>query len=250
MDQRQNARPRDEATEHIECYIKQKNLAVHGKLPSERDMCEMWGFNRTTLRSAIKRLIEEGKLYNLKGSGTYVAPPKLERDLQDAKSITESVRDTGHYVETQILEREIVECNKHISKKLQLPIGHKLFCMRRLRLLDGEPYMIENNYIDYERIPDIEAYDFAEESFYNVLSYYGAVVTQGYETVGITYATQEEAELLKLQEGEAMFYLSGVSYESEERPLEYFKSVTRADKVRFSSVLTRQAPDAERSEER
>ena len=55
-----HARPRDEATEHIECYILEKKLPPHAKLPSERDMCSMWNFNRTTLRSAIKRLIVEG----------------------------------------------------------------------------------------------------------------------------------------------------------------------------------------------
>ena len=52
----------------------------------------MWGLNRATLRAALRRLIELGRIYSLKGSGTYVAPPKLERNLQDAKSTTESVR--------------------------------------------------------------------------------------------------------------------------------------------------------------
>ncbi|MEG2930586.1 MAG: GntR family transcriptional regulator [Ruthenibacterium sp.] len=245
MEQRQHTRPRDDATERIECYIQQKNIAVHGKLPSERDMCEMWGFNRTTLRSAIKRLIEEGKLYHLKGSGTYVAPPRFERNLQDAKSTTEAVRDTDHYLETHILERDIIECNKHLSQKLQLPIGHKLFYLRRLRMLDGEPYMIETSYVDYERSRGIEEYDFTRESLYSVMAYYGVIVAQGRETVGITYATPEEAERLHLQEGQEMFFLSGVSYDAQERPIEYYKSVNRADKVRFSSVLTRQHSDTE-----
>ena len=53
-----HTRPRDEATEYIECYILEKNLPPHAKLPSERDMCSMWGFNRTTLRSAISTLKE------------------------------------------------------------------------------------------------------------------------------------------------------------------------------------------------
>ena len=92
MEQKQRVRHREEAVELIECYLQANDIPPHGKLPAEWEMCEMWGLNRTTLRAAIRRLTEMGKLYSLKGSGTYVAPPKLERNLQDAKSTTESVR--------------------------------------------------------------------------------------------------------------------------------------------------------------
>ena len=92
MEEKTRVRHRDEAVELIECYLQRYDLAPHRKLPSEREMCDMWGLNRATLRTALRRLIELGRIYSLKGSGTYVAPPKLERNLQDAKSTTESVR--------------------------------------------------------------------------------------------------------------------------------------------------------------
>jgi GntR family transcriptional regulator len=92
QEEKNRIRHRDEAVELIECYLQRHDLAPHAKLPSEREMCEMWGLNRATLRAALRRLIELGRIYSLKGSGTYVAPPKLERNLQDAKSTTESVR--------------------------------------------------------------------------------------------------------------------------------------------------------------
>ena len=57
-------KPRDEAIEKIENYIIQNHLKPGDRLPSERSMCDMWDFNRSTLRSAIKQLILEGKIYN------------------------------------------------------------------------------------------------------------------------------------------------------------------------------------------
>ena len=59
-------RTRNEAIEKIESYIIKNKLAPHEKIPSERDLCEMWDFNRTTLRSAIQHLIIEGKLYRIR----------------------------------------------------------------------------------------------------------------------------------------------------------------------------------------
>ena len=57
-------KPRDEAIEKIENFIIHNQLKPGDRLPSERSMCDMWDFNRSTLRSAIKQLILEGKIYN------------------------------------------------------------------------------------------------------------------------------------------------------------------------------------------
>ncbi len=62
MEQKQRVRHRDEAVEPIECYLRTNDIPPHGKLPAEREMCEMWGLNRTTLRAAIRRLTETGSL--------------------------------------------------------------------------------------------------------------------------------------------------------------------------------------------
>lgn len=239
MNESYRTRPRDEATERIECYILENNLAPHAKLPSERDMCEMWGYNRTTLRSAVKRLMVEGKLYNRKGSGTYVAPPKMERNLQDAKSTSEAILAAGHKPDTQTLCLQTIVCDKHVAQRLQMQQPGKVLYLRRLRVMDGKPVTIETSYMDMARCPSIERYDFYNEPLYEILAQCGIVVDNGHEHVGITYATPEEAQLLQVEEGAPLFYLSGVAYDRQNCPIEYFKSVSRADRLRFSSVLTR-----------
>ena len=247
MEQHKQIRPRDDAAEKIECYIRRHKLSPLDKLPAEREMCEMWDLNRTTLRSAIKRLTAEGKLYSLKGSGTYVAPPKLERNLQDVKSTTESVRGAGHMLRNVVLDVQVIECNKYLSKRLEVPLGHKVFYLRRLRVMDASPYMIESSYINYDFCRGIEEYDFTDESLYRVLSYYGVYLTQGQEHVGITYATEDEARHLEVAEEDYLFYLNGAARDSEGRLVEYFKTVVRADKVRFSTVLRRYYGEGEPS---
>ena len=239
MERQRHARPRDEATERIECYVLQRGLTPHSKLPSERDMCEMWGFNRTTLRSAIKRLIMEGRLYNKQGSGTYVAPPRLERNLQDVQSTTDAVLAVGHRLKTQVLSARLLAAERHEAQKLGLPEGSMAFYLQRLRIMDGEPIMVEYSYLDYARCPHVEEHDFTDESLYDVLAHYNIVIDHGREEIGITYTTEEEAALLGLTPGMPVFYLSGVSCDEAGQPIEYFKSVVRSDKACFSSVLTR-----------
>lgn len=231
-------RSRDEATEKIEYYISKNKLAPHAKLPSERDMCTMWDFNRTTLRSAIQRLIVEDKLYQKKGSGTYVAQPKLLRNLQDLSSLSTLVEENGQTLTNKILSSEIIESNKQISQKLHLALGRKVYVLTRLRYIDGEPVTIENSFINYEKFPNINQYDFSKDSLYSVMeSHYDVQIMQGEERVGIAYATSYEAELLGLEVGQAVFYLTGVVYDGQGEPIEYFKSIVKENKMRFVSAL-------------
>lgn len=244
MEQRHNISPRDEALEHIKWYIEQNHLAPRTRLPGERELCALWGVNRATLRSAIQRLVNEGRLYSVKGSGTYVAPPKLERSLQDAKSTSESVRAAGLVLQNKVLDIQVLECSRTISQKLQIPLGRKVFYLSRLRIIDGTPYMLENCWVNWDLCPGLDEHDYTTESLYHVLNSHGVYPVQGEEQVGITYATEEEAAQLRISEGDYLFYRSGVTCDESGRPVDYFKSVARPDKLRFSTVLHKRVKSA------
>ena len=54
--------PGTEAVEKLEDFIVVNRLAPNTRIPSERDLCEMWGVSRTTLRQAVDTLcLENGK---------------------------------------------------------------------------------------------------------------------------------------------------------------------------------------------
>lgn len=242
MQKTYRSRPRDEVAERIECYIVEQNLQPHGKLPSERTLCEEWGLNRATLRSAIRKLIVEGKLYSQAGSGTYVAPPKMRRNLQDMETISEAARREGRDLKTQVLYAEIIECTKQLSKKMQLRLGHKLFAMQRLRSIDGMPAVLELTYLDAERCQGIENKDYGQVSLYETLRKdYGLALKNGRESIGLTYTSEQEGELLKVPENTAVFFISGRMFTEDGHCVEYFKSLNRADLFQFSSELV--SPD-------
>lgn len=229
---------RDEAIEKIEYYIIKNKIRPHEKIPSERDLCEMWGFNRTTLRFAIQRLVIEGKLYQKKGSGTYVSEPKVIRNLQNLSSLSEEVRGNNKTLTSKILDYRVIESNKETTKKLHLTLGSKIFVLTRLRYIDEEPVTIETSFMDYGRFSMLTNHDFSKESLYSVIEEEGVKLIKGEESIGITYATNYEAELLNIEPGKAMFYVSGTVYDGENHPVEYFKSIVTSDKIKFSSVLT------------
>ena len=233
-------KPRDEAIEKIENFIIHNQLKPGDRLPSERSMCDMWDFNRSTLRSAIKQLILEGKIYNKNGSGTYVSGEKLVRNLQDADGFYQTVKRSGREITTRVVHMDICETPKNIGRKMKLPLGHKLFRLVRVRSLDQVPVMISTAYLDAERFAGIEQLDFENSSLYSLLKdHYGVEVSGGHEKLSITYCDAQEAEYLEMQEGAPVIYQSGVTMDEQDVVFEYFKEITRSEYICFASELTR-----------
>lgn len=62
----------------IEDAIREKKIPVGSKLPTERELCEMFGVSRTALREALRRLNARGLINIVKGSGMYVTQLKID----------------------------------------------------------------------------------------------------------------------------------------------------------------------------
>lgn len=186
-----------------------------------------------------QQLIEERKLYSVKGSGTFVAPPRLVRDIKGIQSTSEAMRKTGYFLWTEVLISRIETCDGYVARKLQIKEGDIVFHLYRLRIRNNVPLMIENSYINYEQCEGLEAHNFAEESLYKVLGDLGILLTKGTEKVGITFATEEEAKLLKVEEGQYLYYQSGVVNDDRGVGIEFFRIMARPDQVQYTNVLTR-----------
>lgn len=239
MLQEYNLTPHEEAVEKILLYLEEQNLKTDDKLPGERVMCEMWNVNRSTLRSAIWELMERGVLYNKPGAGTFVKEPRLMWDLQDLKSISERAQELGRKLESQVIQQCMIECNKKLAAAFEVSLGYKVLQLVRLRKLDGVPVMIETTEVKIDGYDGFLKHDFSRESLYDVLEAYGVQGHSGSEKIRITFATAEEAKLLEVEEGTALFYLSGEVWNRPRKLIERFKTVARADKLQFTSRLAR-----------
>lgn len=229
---------RSQIVERLEEYIEEKKYKAHDQLPSEREFCELWNCNRMTLRAAIKRLINEGVLYNLHGKGTFLAEKKIERNLWQFSSFSKALEASGHEVKTEMLEVRKIEATKKISELLRLPLGKEIIEIKRLRIVDKEPMAIEVSYIDYRLCPGIEKEDLGIYSLYETLkSKYGIKLVRETQEISITYANEDEIDLLGVESKAAMLMLKGLAFNDENLPVEYSKAITRGDRCCFASIL-------------
>ena len=230
-------RPKELAMEYLEAYIMENNLKANDKLPPERELSEMWGMNRITLRSAIASMEAAGRLYSVQGRGTMIAP-RHTRTLQDLEGFSQSVSRYGGHSETRLLSFSTVECDKHLAQKFSRMLGEKLYRISRLRMIEKTPMMIENAFIPCELAHGLEEHDLVKGSLYAILeNVYGLKPDHGEEKTSITAVNAEEAEYLEIKADSPAFWIVSTTKDPDDRVIEYCRSIARIDVVEMSSIL-------------
>lgn len=89
MNQAKTVHRTNELVTILRAAVKQGVYAAGQLIPSERELCSREGLSRTTVRRAIQLLVDEGVLYRVPGSGTYVghAAPLTIEPLQEHATI-------------------------------------------------------------------------------------------------------------------------------------------------------------------
>ena len=238
-------RPGARARELLEGFLVEYGLEPGDRLPSERVLSQRWGLSRSTLRSALALMEENGTLCSQLGAGTFVAPAKYTRRLQGLLSMSQAAEQQGRRVTTRLLKLERTECDKHLARRFGQVLGYPLHKIARLRSVDGVPLMVETSYIPVELAPDLAQRELERHSLFAVLEEeYGVIPREGDEKIGITYATEDEAALMGVEPESPLFWIVSTTYDQNGALMEYCRAAARPDRLRITTILERR-PEGE-----
>ena len=103
--------------DYIKSKIDSKEWTEGAMLPTEAQLCGQFNVSRTTVRNAMAKLVNEGKLKRIRGKGTFVAKPKkLERSTIFIESFAEATHNST--VESSVLEFRVCPIDQEISEKM------------------------------------------------------------------------------------------------------------------------------------
>lgn len=233
--------PGTEAVEKLEDFIVVNRLTANTRIPSERDLCEMWGVSRSTLRQAVDTLVSWGVLYRVQGSGVYVAVSKKNRNMVGVDSMIGELRQQGIFLAKKIISARVIEATKQISRKLKVPLGRKVYEYIRVRTVDYVPSVMETTYIDCQQYPDFgEYYNEKTSMDYIFRNIYHKKQDSGEEHISVTYASENEAQICEIKPGDPLFFTSGVIKDEKGIPITYYKQLFRSDQFKFVSVINKE----------
>lgn len=204
-------------------------------LPSERELASKYCLSRTTVRLAMSELEELGLVTRKHGKGTFVSSVSREAtDLTGAYSFTEQMRSLGRVPSTKNLDFEVREASKVVASHLDLRLGEKVYRMRRLRLADGVPLMIERTYVPVSLCEGLTLARMEGQSLYDIMEKdYHITIRCAQETFGARLVRPDEAKLLGIEEGSPVFRMVRTTYSNKNTVVEYTRSVARADEFEY-----------------
>lgn len=210
-----------------------------GKLiPSEHQFISEYGVSRNTVKKAIGDLVQLGYLTRMQGKGTFVSTPKLEQSLSVFYSFSQVMRKKGIPAEDLILDLDIRKPPASIARKLEVDPNEPVHELRRLRCANDEPIILEVSYIPTRLVQQLTVQELNEGSLYGVLERkYDIHVTSAKESFEPVLIRDYEGELLKIKTGYPALLLDRVAYTSDNKPVEFCRSIVRGDKCRFYTEL-------------
>ncbi|MGX6970476.1 GntR family transcriptional regulator [Vagococcus bubulae] len=226
----------DDIKESIE-----KEHKAHDLLPSERELAEIYGVSRTTVRLALQELENLGFIYKKHGKGTFVSSVSNSiLNLTGAYSFTEQMKSLGKEPTTKIIDFSVVESNKYLSDQLGVLKGSSLIKIKRLRLADNEPMMLERTYLPYKRFEGLTSQMLENKPMYDVFfDTYHQRIKYAEEEFYASIVSDKDAECIEVPLGSAALNLVRKTVNQENEIIEYTLSVARADQFRYKVLHNR-----------
>ncbi|GAM54095.1 transcriptional regulator of succinyl CoA synthetase operon [Vibrio ishigakensis] len=151
--------------------ISSGELPAGSMLPTEGELQQEFDVSRVTIRKAMQKLVEKDLLFRQRGSGTYVKAPKAQHNALQLSGFVEEVSAQGKTPSSKIITFELIECDELVAEKLELDLGEEVYSIRRLRLIDDEPEVLEHTFLPVALFPDLSIsamrsskYDYIEKT--------------------------------------------------------------------------------------
>ncbi|HHY81384.1 MAG TPA: GntR family transcriptional regulator [Clostridiales bacterium] len=227
----------EKLTEILINLIKDGTYKEGSRLPSERELCRQYGVSRTTVRQALQELSNSGYIKSIQGKGTFVSSPPIRQELLTIYSFDEDMRRLGKTPKTEVLDFVVIAATAKMAELFQISADAPVYRISRLRSADGEPMLMETNYLPAYRFEGLNEEMIQGKSLYGImLEKYKLTLTHAEETFSPVLLRTMEAKLLDTQPNALGMMVERISYENS-RAVEYSKSLSPGDKFKYHVIL-------------
>jgi DNA-binding GntR family transcriptional regulator len=209
------------------------------QLPTEAVLQHEYGVSRVTVRTALKRLEEDGLISTHQGRGAFVTSQsannsRIVRNPANLLSFEDDLMRQAGPPTIELLSVESYPATAVLAEMLEVAEGTELLRVRRLGSVGGSPLWLEtrNLHPDYESFIDDEHLQSP-----SVTALLGSLTGRHIESsrlrISAAAATAEQARHLGLNPGDPVL-LNEFTVRADGRPLEAARAVFRGDRYAFA----------------
>jgi GntR family transcriptional regulator len=201
------------------------------RLPSETELAARYGVARMTVRQAVGALASEGAVVRRQGLGTFAADRGSARSAESADlllSFTEETCRPGDQVQTKLIAATVEQPPPLAREALRLGQIAAAVTVRRVRLVDACPIVVQHSWLPYARFAGLDANPLLDGSLYAMLeTHYGVRIVRAKQAFAAGAAGESDAAALSLRPDEPVLRIARTTYDSSNLAVEYAMSAMR-----------------------
>jgi GntR family transcriptional regulator len=225
----------DQIEHNLREMIIQGHLAPGQTIPAESNLAESYGVSRLTIRRALDDLARQNWVEKKQGVGTFVRQPITARIPACKLSFSAQMRAIGRVPSSRAIEKRQVAATLKVARALRVAEGSPVTELRRVRLADDVPILLETACLSSLRFPSLMERDWSQgQSLYEVLdSEYDVAITSLDHTIKPASLTETEAHFLGSKAGAPALLSETIAYAQDGSPVEYAWSFSNGEQGEF-----------------
>lgn len=213
-------------TDVIRTSVTRGVLHPGSAMPGERELADSLDVSRTTVRRAIKTLVDERLLVQRPGARTSVAH-RLQKPASVFTGFSQDMRARGLRPGNIWLDRQLGPASPAEAIALSLSPGTSVCRLQRLRTADGERIALERSVVPASLLPDPAL---VEDSLYAALERCGAAPVRALQRMRATVAGSAEAAQLRVPAGAPLLDMERRCFGRDGTTVEFCHSLYRGDR--------------------
>ena len=226
----------EKIAETIRKRIREGVYPVDSNLPNQNEFVAEFGVSRVTIKKAINILMMEGLVYSQRGSGTRVLGDGLwlgkDFPAKEYEGLTYQMQ--GRDVKSQLIAFGVEFPTEDIQKKLMIGAHQPIYHFVRLRLVDGDPYVLEYTFMPTDLVSNLTEEILAGSVYKYIHQDLGIDFAGTHRNIKADRATADDQQYLDCGVHDPILEMDQIIYLHDGRAIEYSRCRHRFDKRSYS----------------
>ncbi len=218
--------------------IREGVYPVGSLIPDQVSLAEEFNVSRMTVKKGMDMLELEGLILRKRGSGTTVKKTALSDGLtvsvMEYEGLTKQL--ASHDLKSEIIEFSLDFPDEFLQEKLMIEKHVPIYKIVRLRIVDGEPYILEHTVMNAQLIPGINDEVMHQSIYSYIKEKLGLVFSGAHRIIHADKSSEYDQKYLNCAKDDPVLEIEQVVYLEDGTPFEYSRSRNRYD-IRSYNVV-------------